>query len=347
MKIKLLVLLLIISSFFTLHSALGQGSLTPPGAPAPTMLTLSQVQPRIPITSVPFTITNSGSYYLTGNLGNGIVYVKVGPIYVPENTLAGTNGITILANNVTVDLSGYALTGIPGSSSATNGIYIGTVTNVTICHGSIAEFGNGIYAPANVVNARVTGLNLSDCVYSGIFINADSSLVESCMVNNAGNYGILAAQVRDSTAQNCVDNAINAFNVADNCYGSSSSGSGIATDNSAVNCIGNSSSGDGLYCAGTAINCSGSSSSNWGLYAAIANNCYGSSSGASEYGLYVEETATSCFGQNLTSSGRGIYAYIAIGCYGYGATIGIEADIANSCYSSSGDSEITYKYNMP
>ena len=58
-------------------AAFGQGALTPPGAPAPTMRTLNQIEARTPISSVPFTITSSGSYYLTTNLtvnsGNAIM----------------------------------------------------------------------------------------------------------------------------------------------------------------------------------------------------------------------------------------------------------------------------------
>ena len=64
-----------------------QGPLTPPAAPAPTMKTLSQIEPRIPITNVPVTITQPGSYYLTTN----IVY-------------SGSNdGIRIATNNVTIE----------------------------------------------------------------------------------------------------------------------------------------------------------------------------------------------------------------------------------------------------
>ena len=54
----------------------GQGSLTPPGAPAPTMKTLSQIEPRIIINAAGtpgdssnlFNITQPGSYYLTTNI---------------------------------------------------------------------------------------------------------------------------------------------------------------------------------------------------------------------------------------------------------------------------------------
>ncbi len=50
--------------------ALGQGSLTPSRAPAATMKTLDQLEPRTPIASLPFTIDKSGSYYLTGSLAS-------------------------------------------------------------------------------------------------------------------------------------------------------------------------------------------------------------------------------------------------------------------------------------
>src|SRR5450432_2839078 len=75
-----------------LSTAFAQGSLAPPGAPAPTMKSLAQIEPRTPISSVPFTIANSGSYYLTTNL-----------------TTTVSNAIVITANGVTLDLSGFTI----------------------------------------------------------------------------------------------------------------------------------------------------------------------------------------------------------------------------------------------
>jgi hypothetical protein len=81
-----------------LSTSLAQGTITPPGTPAPTMKSLDQVEPRIPIdafhtpgdASSAYIISNTGSYYLITNL------VPVG----------GKGYIIIKANNVSIDLGG-------------------------------------------------------------------------------------------------------------------------------------------------------------------------------------------------------------------------------------------------
>src|SRR3954454_3804301 len=103
----------------TCVSAFPQGSLTPPGAPAPTMKALDQIEPRIPISSLPFVISTSGSYYVTGNLTG----------------LSGQHGISVNADNVTVDLGGFDLVG-PGG--AATGIRVqNSHVNVTIRNGTV------------------------------------------------------------------------------------------------------------------------------------------------------------------------------------------------------------------
>src|SRR5438128_65952 len=91
-----------------------QGSLTPPGAPAPLFKTLQQIEPRTPISSAPFTISAPGSYYLTTNLTGG-------------------TGITISANEVNLDLMGFRLVGGTGNGIAVSG----GRTNLVIRNGTV------------------------------------------------------------------------------------------------------------------------------------------------------------------------------------------------------------------
>src|SRR5579871_6315611 len=82
------------TSLLQSQGVFAQGSLTPPGAPAPTMKTLSQIERRTPISSIPYTISGPGSYYVTTNLTGGG---------------GSTNGITISSGNVIIDLNGFSI----------------------------------------------------------------------------------------------------------------------------------------------------------------------------------------------------------------------------------------------
>src|SRR5258706_11097893 len=91
-KLKLAATLSLIILLQHQSDCFAQGSLAPRGAPAPTMKTLDQVKAGTPIGSAPFTITNSGNYYLSQNL-----------------TVSSGNAITIDANGVTLDLNGFTI----------------------------------------------------------------------------------------------------------------------------------------------------------------------------------------------------------------------------------------------
>src|SRR6266568_6580756 len=101
-----------------LSTTLAQGSLTPPGAPAPTMKTLDQIEARTPISSAPFTITDSGSYYLTTNV-----------------TVSSGDAITIAADNVTLDLNGFTISSTRPTALTDSAILLGSVMNIAIYNG--------------------------------------------------------------------------------------------------------------------------------------------------------------------------------------------------------------------
>jgi parallel beta-helix repeat protein len=167
----LTVLALVVTFGFQPLAVDAQGSLTPPGPPGPTMLTLSQIEPRTPVdathtpgnSAAEFVITNSGSYYLTTNI--------VG--------VSGEDGIDIEANNVTLDLNGFLLLGVSGSFS--DGIQIlSGYANVTVHNGTISGWGHhGVYSEAG--NATFDRLNVSANEY-GLFVYGPS-VIRDCAAN--------------------------------------------------------------------------------------------------------------------------------------------------------------------
>jgi len=191
MKTNSVKLLLVagISAFCLLPSAFGQGALTPPGAPAPTMKSLAQIEPRTPISSLPFSITQPGSYYVTTNL-----YVASG------------DGISISAGNVTVDLNGFALTGGGGSGI---GIHFSpspavNETNVTVRNGSLSGWGYGVVASTGSHNFVLERLTVSDCANYGIGSVVCPIFARDCISDYNGTYGIYAynSQITDCDASN-------------------------------------------------------------------------------------------------------------------------------------------------
>jgi hypothetical protein len=311
------------------------------------MLTLSQVEPRTPISSAPLTITRSGSYYLTTNLITTV-----------------SNAITIAASGVSLDLNGFTISStVPNAANGGAAVLLDTnLSDITICNGHIrggvGTNGSGVYtgggfgygisstSPLNS-NVRVTGISVSGCLYDGISPGLYSTLVESCAVLMVGGSGIVADTISHSTAVLCGNTAIDAAIIASDCFGY---------------CTGN---GDGVD-ATTLLNCQGYSNGNGnGASANVAENCYAWSNGSGD-GVAAQD-ANNCTGQSF-GTGDGVNATIIHDCWGYGfiaidaseiaigsvgfaslapGSEGIQSPIANSCFSNTGDAAITYKYNMP
>ena len=328
-----------------LSTALAQGSLTPPGTPAPAMKTLAQIEPRTPISSAPYTITNGGSYYLTTNL-----------------TTTVSNAITIATSGVTLDLNGFTISSTVASASAGGSAILlnGALSDLTIFNGHIrggvTNNGSGVYSGSGFqhginysatlpVNTRVAGVSVTGCSGNGIYLGYDdSTVVDSCVVRTVGSFGICASTIKSSMAVDCGFYAIVGTEVTDSRGQCTGNATGI-TATTALNCYG-ASNGDGLD-AGTALNCYGTSTSSYGISTRTAQNCYGTSSSVGT-GLYASDIAQNCYGYN-GGSGIGLATFgVAIGCSGYSSSgTGLYAYIANSCRVSQGTTNVTYKYNMP
>ncbi len=312
------------------HAAFSQGPLTPPGAPAPTMKTLQEIEPRTAITNAgAVTLSSPGSYYLTTNIA-----------------VSAGDAITIAANGVTLDLNGFTISSTE-PSPAGYGIRLNSgLRDITILNGHIrggvTNNGSGVYggpgfhsgifysgdAPLNVL---ISGVSVTGCAQFGIYLHTQSaSLVESCMVQSIRYTGIVATSVKGSVAQDCGLTAIWGDSVSD-CRGQSISSDSIFA-NTAENSSGTSSGGSGMMINGPAQNCMGMSSNSMGLFAYEALNCNGTST--SNEGLKVSNTAKNCIGES--QNGIGLSGKTAENCEGYSQTfVGIQVTVATGCKGKS------------
>lgn len=185
-------LLLLASICFSAQLIFAQGNLPPPGAPSPTMKSLDQIEPRVVVNAIntPGNVTNTfiinapGSYYLTGN--------TIGA--------AGKHGISILTNDVTLDLNGFAL--ISGGGGAFRGINVPAgQTNICIRNGTVKGWTDGGVRTDFATCTIVEKLRLSDNVgATGLALG--NGLAKDCVATgNATGFVIgNGAQIKDSTA---------------------------------------------------------------------------------------------------------------------------------------------------
>lgn len=154
----------------------------PPGPPrseAAKMKTLNQIEPRTLISQLPYTIDESGSYYLIQNL-------------TMTNTVP-TNGISINADDVRLDLRGFSLI---GGSNSNHGVFVDyrdsdpwQYFNITIHNGIIRGWGGDGINAAEADECQVIDVKVIDNDGYGMIIGPNS-LVEQCSIRGNGSCGL-------------------------------------------------------------------------------------------------------------------------------------------------------------
>lgn len=245
----------------------------PPGPIASTGKTTQEIfdrvalgEPRIAINeantpgdgTTVYRITQPGSYYLTGNITGQ----------------TSKQGIAIAASNVTIDLNGFALMGVPGSFFGI--VNDNTQSSITIRNGSVIGWGAGGIVLSSGTNGGLidgviargnqgTGISggigfvVRNCTArenasTGIFIS-NGSVVSGCAAFLNGSNGIGTANactIVDCAAQANTNRGISAgvSSVVSRCAAVSNTGLGIhAQEGSLVSdCIARINAGNGIAC---------------------------------------------------------------------------------------------------
>ena len=166
------------------------GSLDPPRPPAPTMKTLLEVEPRIPVEWLPgsatamHVITAPGSYVLTSNLvGTGDVAA-----------------IEVASDNVTIDLNGFSLIAeSAGSASAID--FPAEQHSIAIRNGTIRGWGAHAIRGWNCKDCQVSHILATDTGATTIQLG-ESATVSECTVGNGAFTGIQVSA--GSLIEDCV-----------------------------------------------------------------------------------------------------------------------------------------------
>jgi len=213
------------------------GPLNPPAGPVTsTGKTLTEVEPRIAINAVNtpgtssavYRITQPGSYYLTGNVMGE----------------SGKTGIQIAASNVTVDLMGFAVMGVPGSLHGVGSS--GVLDNLTVRNGAVSNWGSA------GIRFTVSGIGYGALVESvhawgngsyGIRCST-SAVITNCTASGNGEFGISCnangvISACASSGNTLAGIVTGAGGVVSDCCSSDNGGAGVnvGTSSTVVRCV--------------------------------------------------------------------------------------------------------------
>jgi hypothetical protein len=122
----------------------------------------------------PVTITQPGSYRLTGSL----------------SVSSNQHGVVVSADDVTLDLGGFSIVS-GGGTLLRSGVGVGDSQRVEIQNGSIRGFTqHGVDASGVSVATRLVGLRATGNSSLGFSLVGSASLVDQCIATNNGSDGI-------------------------------------------------------------------------------------------------------------------------------------------------------------
>ena len=196
------------------------GDLTPPPGPvAPTMKPLDEVEPRTAVNTLPagvdaiHLIDQPGSYYVTADIAGA----------------PGMNGVRISADNVTLDLNGFTITGVAGSN---HGLVTAGARGMTVRNGTITGFSMRGVEAATARSSIFDSLIVRACGDKGIAAGFDS-IVRGCIATGNASDGIFTNT--GALVTGCVSNA------------NSGDGFDLSVGCSVIDCVADDNAGSGYF----------------------------------------------------------------------------------------------------
>ena len=231
-----------------------------------------QAASRIPISSVPFTISQSGSYYFTQNL---------------VNSSSTADGITINADNVSVDMNGFSL---DGAGIGDDGVFVnGLQKNIIFKNGHITNWRDVGFNGFSLDDSQLLSLTVSDNGGQGVIVN-NRNLLQDIVSNNNSQVQTTDAGI-EGDDHNMLINCISSNNTDDGFF--------LAEKNTLENCkaIGNGRSGFDIGLESFLKDCVASDNVQDGFQ--IGNrgkleSCHATTNGFNGFNFTIGVSATNC-----------------------------------------------------
>lgn len=248
---------------------------------------------RIAISQLPYAIFTSGSYYLTKNL----------------TTERAGNGIEVHADDVTIDLNGFALKGGSGSGAGIRGFALGVARayeNLRVVNGTVRGWDAWGLDVSGIENVQLAGLRVTANGSGGVRTGKCAAITGVTVRDNDG-VGIESGDCTTVHAVNVVGNQGHGIVVGKGSTVSSSSacendgGIVVGAGSTVLSSTASGNRGDGIRAiAGSTIKDS-TASDNGGyginvgggsnVRSSVANNNQKSGIASSDFGIIADSTA--------------------------------------------------------